>query len=79
MDVKQEDTKIIAENICKSVEALKLPNKIRDKEQDVTVSVGVYNQKPSRADNATDFVKKADKALYVAKENGKNQVKFFSI
>ena len=79
MDVKQEDTKIIAENICKSVEALKLPNKIRDKEQDVTVSVGVYNQKPSRTDNATDFVKKADKALYVAKENGKNQVKFFSI
>ena len=77
INTTKENVKILTDNICKSVIALKMPNKMNGKEQNVTVSLGVYSELPNDADNATDFVEKADKALYSAKENGKNQVKWF--
>lgn len=80
IDVTQEQSKIIADNICKAIEDLKIPNKTKNSEQEeqyVTVSLGVYCGKPNKSDNATEFVEKADKALYMAKANGKNQVRVF--
>ena len=60
---------------------MKIPNKISNKvtasEQYVTVSLGVYCQKPTTDTNTAEFVEKADKALYRAKENGKNQARVF--
>jgi len=40
----------------------------------VTVSIGVHSQSPEPDDLTNDFVTKADRALYVAKEFGRNKV-----
>ena len=42
-----------------------------------TVSIGVASLKGDEL-NATDLIKYADKALYMAKNNGRNQVFCFS-
>lgn len=39
----------------------------------VTISMGVVNRKTDREDEITDFIHEADKMLYQAKKNGKNQ------
>jgi diguanylate cyclase (GGDEF)-like protein len=43
----------------------------------VTVSIGCATVIPSRHDSPTDFLHRADRALYEAKANGRDQVKFF--
>ena len=40
----------------------------------ITISLGVTLAKPN--DTLTSFVKRADDAVYEAKESGRNQVKF---
>ena len=40
----------------------------------VTVSIGVYSQFPTRKDLVDNFISKADYALYTAKKTGKNKV-----
>jgi diguanylate cyclase (GGDEF)-like protein len=44
----------------------------------VTVSIGISNY-PMHADNTRDLFRTADKALYQAKEQGRNRVCCFSV
>lgn len=43
---------------------------------EVTTSIGINNGKVSKSQNSNTFLAKADKALYKAKENGKNRYSF---
>lgn len=74
---KTEEAIMVAERLRKSVENNKVdlskvnpdaPQKIIN----VTISIGIYEFKPS--DEADDLLKKADKALYEAKETGRNKI-----
>ena len=74
---KTEEAVMVAERLRQAVENKKIdlskinhemPNKIID----VTISLGIYELKPS--DNAGDLLKEADKALYQAKETGRNRI-----
>jgi len=40
----------------------------------LTLSIGVYTVKPEQGSSLDGFISGADKALYIAKENGRNQV-----
>lgn len=59
---------IIAEDLRNSIYRTKILNQKRD----VTVSMGISSY-PKHGDNFQVLIEKADKALYVAKERGKNR------
>ena len=74
---KTEEAVMVAERLRQAVENKKIdlskinhemPNKIID----VTISLGIYELKVS--DSADDLLKEADKALYQAKETGRNRI-----
>lgn len=67
-----EESMLIAERIRKLISETELEGKIGL----VTASIGVANF-PLHANDPDDLFKRADEALYKAKENGRNQVHVF--
>ena len=64
-----------AERARKRVEAKLCKEKYGDC---VTISIGVASF-PHTAENATDLLERADEALYIAKKDGRNNVKFYKL
>ena len=63
----------IAQRIRSDVEAAEIPC-ADGSDTRVTVSIGVYSRSPQPTDSVDDFVAGADRALYTAKESGRNKV-----
>jgi diguanylate cyclase (GGDEF)-like protein len=72
-----KNTVEIAERIRTTIERFDPPFKLPDMLPRVTVSIGaaIY---PVDANSADQLIKKADEMLYLAKRNGKNQVKYMA-
>lgn len=70
----KEEAIITAQKICQAIAEtpFKLAN---DKESPVTISLGVASY-PQDGETSTALIAKADKCLYEAKENGRNQVRY---
>ncbi len=66
-------TETLARKILDSVQALKIPNQDSDVSDYLTVSLGGIGTVPTRSLPANWFISKADRLLYQAKENGRNQ------
>jgi diguanylate cyclase (GGDEF)-like protein len=67
-----EEAHRTAERLRARVEAH--PFKAFDREMHLTVSVGVATYPADAADSAADLIGHADKALYRAKQDGRNRV-----
>ncbi|MBI3545491.1 MAG: diguanylate cyclase [Gammaproteobacteria bacterium] len=65
----------VAERMRAAVEKLAIPNKGLPGETSVTVSIGVASAGKSRHATPTEIIAAADKALYEAKETGRNCVR----
>jgi diguanylate cyclase (GGDEF)-like protein len=63
-----------AESIRKDVESLKIVHDYSNISNYVTVSLGIYTCVPTKEISIDEFIGKADKALYMAKKNNRNQV-----
>lgn len=70
-DAKEVD--LMAEFCRSNIEAKKIKHKTSPISEYVTISLGVYSLKPDRDLDLRKFIDNADKALYQAKENGRNQ------
>lgn len=64
----------IAENCRKTIEKLKIPNKGSSYDY-VTISIGIGIILPTKESSAESFLQKVDKALYLAKNEGKNCIR----
>jgi len=62
------------ENIRKSIETLKIPNELSECSEYVTISAGLTTGIPTEDTEPYSLVQKADAALYMAKDTGRNRV-----
>ncbi|BAU28375.1 PAS domain S-box-containing protein/diguanylate cyclase (GGDEF)-like protein [Aneurinibacillus soli] len=65
---------LIAERVRSCIESLQIPHASSPVSSVVTSSVGVATCTPSATESAEALLKRADQALYVAKNNGRNRV-----
>ena len=64
----------VAHKCCKAIEALDIPHDKSKIADIITISVGVATTIPSYVSDKKHLIEAADKALYQAKEKGRNQV-----
>ena len=72
----EDGARFLGEKLRAAVQGLAIPNPEVGKGAFVTISVGVSTIDHFRADGAAALLKRADEALYQAKEKGRNQVVF---
>lgn len=72
-DIKPQDVRALAEQLRAAVQALKLVNE-DSPEGRVTASIGAVALVPRDDESLVDLIKRADTALYEAKERGRNRV-----
>jgi len=74
-----EDIFKMADRCRKNIEALRIAHELSSVSQYVTISLGATTLTRSKRSEMLDFVNCADRALYAAKEAGRNQVTILMI
>lgn len=68
------NAEIVAQRCQKNIESLEIPHEYSKVSKYVTVSIGLTTMIPSLELSKTQLIMQADKALYQAKEKGRNQI-----
>jgi two-component system chemotaxis family response regulator WspR len=66
--------RLVAEKLRQTVAALKIPHNSPGEGSSLTVSIGLSTIIPKAGSNCRELISAADKGLYSAKNNGRNQV-----
>ncbi|QKZ03392.1 MULTISPECIES: response regulator [Pseudomonas] len=66
--------RLVAEKLRQSITALKIPHISPSEGAHLTVSIGLSTQVPQAGSHCRQLISAADKGLYQAKHNGRNQV-----
>ena len=74
-ETEAENAMVLAETIRADIENLRLPHPRSPTSNWITVSIGVATIRPHQLDDREALFVAADRALYVAKEGGRNQVR----
>ncbi len=67
---------LIADRVRKNIENLKIEHTGNSDSKFMTISSGLYMIKQDDTSSIDEIYKKADEALYVSKQNGRNQVSY---
>jgi len=71
---EKENAFVFAEKMVQSVENLQIPHPENESSKYVTISAGLVSIVPSEHNSLTQLLDEADKALYKAKDSGRNRV-----
>ena len=74
-DTDMEGAMGIAEKIRAAVEGMQIEHSGSKNNNFVTISLGVASKIPGRMEKSDLFIEAADKAMYIAKKEGRNRVK----
>jgi diguanylate cyclase (GGDEF)-like protein len=74
----EEGARIVAEKMLAGIRDLNIPHK-KNVGKIVTISIGVTTGDYTQTQNWADYQKKADEALYISKNNGRNQYTLLSL
>ena len=69
----EEGSRHIAEKILKNIKKQNIPHEKNEVADHITLSIGVTTVRAEFPQDADEFIKQADKALYQSKQNGRNQ------
>jgi len=72
----ESGAKIVAEKILDAIRAKNIPHKLNEAASCVTISIGGTTSIVKHTHKGDDYIRRADKALYVSKNNGRNQYSF---
>lgn len=75
-NIDKSHATLIAERCLKAVQNLKIPHETSTAHSVLTISVGGCTVMPSKEINPNSLFERADKQLYLVKENGRNQFHF---
>ncbi|KQZ80753.1 MULTISPECIES: PleD family two-component system response regulator [unclassified Pseudomonas] len=73
-NTSQGGARLVAEKLRMTVEALKIPHISPSEGSSLTISIGLSTVTPTPGSNCRELILAADKGLYLAKHNGRNQV-----
>ena len=73
-ETDSEGTLHIAENMLENVRNLKIPHAFSKVEKHVTISIGYATTQDSSFQNFGELQNIADRALYLSKDSGRNQI-----
>ena len=65
---------VVLERIRSNVEELRIPHKMSEVAEHVTVSIGLASAWPGADKTSSDLIRQADTALYQAKNSGRNRI-----
>lgn len=74
-DTDKKGASTVAERFLRETKKLKIKHKTSSVSKNITISIGVTTIKPNKKTNSSLFINKADKALYGAKQSGRNCIK----
>ena len=69
-----EGAEFVANNCRRSIEKLQIPHEFSEVAEVVTISVGFCTVSPEKGTDSSLLINAANKALYTAKEGGRNRV-----
>jgi len=69
----ENGARFVAEKLLENVRALNIPHEKNEAADHVTISIGLTTGNASYPQDGDDFIKQADKALYMSKQNGRNR------
>jgi len=76
INTDEAGTRVVGERLLASIEALAIPHPDNPASPYVTISIGGTTDKVTYGQTWGEFVKRADKALYMSKRDGRNRFTF---
>tara|TARA_R110002072_G_scaffold119555_3_gene252450 strand:+ start:8995 stop:9909 length:915 start_codon:yes stop_codon:yes gene_type:complete len=71
-----DKAQILVSKLLDEIRLLNIPNEKSPTLPALTASIGLTTMYPSEENSESDLIKKSDESLYLAKENGRNQICF---